>query len=55
MRLKATMIWHGDSVSTPLKEGPLYEGEIVEIPHCLLGRKKQELCGAVLAHVGATC
>jgi hypothetical protein len=29
--------------------------EVIEIPHCRLGRKKQVLCGAVLAHVGATC
>jgi hypothetical protein len=54
-RLKATMILHWDSVSAPLQEWPLYEGEVVEIPQCLLGRKKQVLCGAVLAHVGATC
>ena len=54
-RLKATMILYWDSVSAPLKEWPLYEGEVVEIPKCLLGRKKQVLCGAVLAHVGATC
>ena len=52
-RLKATMILHWDSVSAPLQEWPLYEGEVVEIPYCLLGRKKQVLCGAVLAHVGA--
>ena len=54
-RLKATMILHWDSVSAPLQEWPLYEGEVVEIPQCRLGRKKQVLCGAVLAHVGATC
>src|SRR5919106_6605834 len=54
-RLKATMILHWDSVSAPLQEWPLYEGEVVEIPHCRLGRKKQVLCGAVLAHVGARC
>ncbi len=42
-------------MSAPLQEWPLYEGEVVEIPHCLLGRKKQVLYGAVLAHVGATC
>src|ERR671930_2029385 len=28
---------------------------MVEIPVARLGRKKQVLCGAVLAHVGATC
>ena len=54
-RLKATMILHWDSVSAPLQEWPLYEGEVVEIPQCRLGRKKQVLCGAVLAHVGARC
>ena len=54
-RLKATMILHWDGSSAPLKEWPLYEGEVVEIPQCLLGRKKQVLCGAVLAHVEATC
>jgi hypothetical protein len=54
-RLKATMILQWDSISAPLKEWPLYEGEVVEIPECLLGRKKQVLCGVVLAHVGATC
>jgi hypothetical protein len=53
--LKATMILHWDSVSAPLQEWPLYDGEVVEIPHCLLGREKQVLCGAVLAHVGARC
>jgi hypothetical protein len=54
-RLKATMILHWDSTSAPLGEWPLYEGEVVEIPKCRLGRKKQVLCGAVLAHLGATC
>jgi hypothetical protein len=54
-RLKATMILHWGSVSAPLQEWPLYEGEVVEIPECRLGRKKQVTCGAVLAHVGATC
>jgi hypothetical protein len=54
-RLKATMILHWDSSSAPLQEWPLYEGEVVEIAECRLGRKKQVLCGAVLAHVGATC
>ena len=54
-RLKATMIWHWDSIRAPLKAWPLYEGEVMEIPECLLGRKKQVLCGAVLAQVGATC
>jgi hypothetical protein len=54
-RLKATMILHWDSVSAPLQAWPLYEGEVVEIPQCLVGRKKQVLCGAVLAHVGARC
>jgi hypothetical protein len=54
-RLKAAMILHWDSVSAPLGEWPLYEGEVVEIPQCLLGRKKQVLCGGVLAHWGATC
>src|SRR5256885_8595785 len=41
-RLKATMILHWDSVSAPLQEWPLYEGEVVEIPQCLLGRKRSE-------------
>jgi len=54
-RLKATMILQWDSVSAPLGEWPLYEGEVVAIPECRLGRKKQVLCGAVLAHLGATC
>jgi hypothetical protein len=54
-RLKAMMILHWDSVSAPLQAWPLYEGEVVEIPECRLGRKKQVLCGAVLAHLGATC
>jgi hypothetical protein len=54
-RLTATMILHWDSVSAPLKEWPLYEGEVVEIPVARLGRRKQVLCGAVLAHLGATC
>jgi hypothetical protein len=54
-RLKATMILHWDSVSAPLGEWPLYAGEIVEIPQCRLGKKKQVLCGVVLAHVGASC
>ena len=54
-RLKATMILHGDSVSAPLQEWPLYEGEVVEIPECRLGRRKQVICGAVLAHLGAAC
>ncbi len=54
-RLKATMILHWDSVSAPLQAWPLYEGEVVEIPRCLLGRKRQVLCGAVLAHLGARC
>src|SRR5919112_2441993 len=40
-RLKATMILHWDSVSAPLQEWPLYEGEVIEIPQCLVGRKKQ--------------
>jgi hypothetical protein len=53
-RLKATMM-HWDSSSAPLQAWPLYEGEVVEIAECRLGRKKQVLCGAVLAHVGATC
>jgi hypothetical protein len=54
-RLKATMILQWDRVSAPLGEWPLYEGEVVELPQCRLGRKKQVLCGAVLAHLGATC
>jgi hypothetical protein len=54
-RLKATMILHWDGSSAPLQGWPLYEGEVVEIAECRLGRKKQVLCGAVLAHVGATC
>jgi hypothetical protein len=54
-RLKATMILHWDSVSAPLKEWPLYEGEVVAIPAARLGRRKQVLCGAVLAHLGASC
>jgi hypothetical protein len=54
-RLKATMILHWDSVSAPLQEWPLYEGEVIEIPVARLGRQKQVICGAVLAHVGATC
>jgi hypothetical protein len=54
-RLKAAMILHWDSPSAPLGEWPLYEGEVVEIPKCRLGRKKQVLCGAVLAHLRATC
>ena len=54
-RLKATIILHWDRVSAPLQEWPLYEGEVVEIPQSLLGRKEQVLCGAVLAHVGARC
>jgi len=54
-RLKATMILHWDSVSAPLREWPLEEGEVVEIPVARLGRRKQVLCGAVLAHLGATC
>src|SRR5512134_719896 len=54
-RLTATMILHWDSVSAPLKEWPLYEGEVVAIPVARLGRKKPVLCGAVLAHLGATC
>ena len=54
-RLKATMILQWDSVSAPLGEWPLYEGEVVEIAQCRLGRKKPVLCGAVLAHLGATC
>jgi hypothetical protein len=53
-RLKATMILQWDSISAPLKEWPLQEGEVVELPECLLGRKKPVLCGAVLAHGGAT-
>jgi hypothetical protein len=32
-----------------------FKGEVVEIPPCRLGRKKQLLCGAVLVHLGATC
>ncbi len=52
-RLKATMILHWDSVSAPLQEWPLYDGEVVEIPYCLLRRKKQVLCGAVLAQCGS--
>jgi hypothetical protein len=28
---------------------------VVEIPVARLGRKKQGLCGAVLAHLGAMC
>jgi hypothetical protein len=54
-RLKATLILHWDSVSAPLQAWPLYEGEVVEIPVARLGRKKQVLCGAVLAHLGARC
>jgi hypothetical protein len=54
-RLKATMILQWDSVSAPLGEWPLYEGEVVAIPACWLGRKKPVLCGVVLAHLGATC
>src|SRR5919198_358557 len=54
-RLKATMILHWDNVSAPLQEWPLEEGEVVEIPVARLGRRKQVLCGAVLACVGATC
>ena len=54
-RLKATMILQWDSISAPLKEWPLYEGEVIEIPVARLGRQKQVICGAVLAHVGATC
>jgi hypothetical protein len=54
-RLTATMILHWDSVSAPLKEWPLYEGEVVAIPEARLGRKKQVICGVVLAHVGAHC
>ena len=54
-RLKATMILHWDSVSASLQAWPLYEGEVVEIPVARLGRKKQVLGGAVLAHLGAMC
>src|SRR5512134_59514 len=54
-RLKATMILHWDSISAPLSEWPLYDGEVVEIPVARLGRRKQVLCGAVLAHWGAAC
>ena len=54
-RLKATMILHWDSGSAPLHAWPLYEGEVVEIPVARLGRKRQVLCGVVLAHLGATC
>jgi hypothetical protein len=53
-RLKARMILHWDSSSAPLQEWPLYEGEVVEIPQCRLGRKKQVVCGVVLARMGAT-
>ena len=54
-RLKATMILQWDSISAPLQQWPLYQGEVVEIPEGLLGRKRQVLCGVVLAHLGATC
>jgi hypothetical protein len=54
-RLKATMILHWDSSSAPLREWPLYEGEVVAIPQARLGRKKQVLSGAVLAHLGGAC
>src|SRR5512138_1632814 len=54
-RLTATMILHWDSVSAPLKQWPLYDGEVVAIPEARLGRKKQVVCGAVLAHLGAAC
>jgi hypothetical protein len=54
-RLKAAMILHW-VVRAPLEESGLdREGEVVEIPECRLGRKKQALCGAVLAPLGATC
>jgi hypothetical protein len=54
-RLTATMLLHWDSVSAPLKAWPLYEGEVVEIPEARLGRKKQVVCGVVLAPLGAAC
>jgi hypothetical protein len=50
------MILHWDSVSAPLQEWALYAGRSLKFRNvCLLGRKKQVLCGAVLAHLGARC
>ena len=52
IRLKANTILTWDSVSGPLRDWPLWVGEVVQIEQAILGVDRQIVSGICLANLG---